>query len=97
VATATPAREIITEFAGLAAPGSYVIVSVGSSGRSLAREYAAGTLHDHPPDEVLSLLRGLKVIDPPGLVDAAHWIPGASAPESVASGARVLAAVARVL
>ena len=90
------ARRIITEFAGLAAPGSYLIVSVGSSGRSLAREYAAGALHDHSPDEIRTLLSGLEIIDPPGLVDAVRWAPGTPAPAAVPSGGRILAAVARM-
>ena len=90
------ARRIITEFAGLAAPGSYLIVSVGSSGRSLAREYAAGALHDHSPDEIRTLLSGLEIIDPPGLVDAVRWAPGTPAPAAVPSGSRILAAVARM-
>jgi hypothetical protein len=91
------ARRIITEFASLAAPGSYLIVSVGSSGRSLAREYAAGALHDHSPDEIGTLLSGLEIIDPPGLVDAVHWTPGTPAPATAPSGGRILAAVARLL
>ena len=90
------ARRIITEFAGLAAPGSYLIVSVGSSGRSLARQYAAGALQDHSPDEIRTLFTGLEIIDPPGLVDAAHWAPGIPAPATAPSGGRVLAAVARM-
>jgi hypothetical protein len=89
------ASRIIAGFAGLAAPGSYVVMSVGSSGSTLAREYAAGTLHDHSPDEIRTLLTGLEIIDPPGLVDAAHWAPGTPARAPARSGGRILAAVAR--
>jgi SAM-dependent methyltransferase len=92
------ARRIITEFADLAAPGSYLIISVGSSGGRLAREYAAGTLHDHSLDEIRTLLTGLEIIDPPGLVDALHWVPRTPAPAPTRSGGRILmmlAAVAR--
>lgn len=89
------ARRIITEFAGLAPSGSYLIISVGSSGRSLAREYSAGTLHDHSPEEIRSLLVGLEVIDPPGLVDAVYWAPGIPVPAQAQSGGRIMAAVAR--
>jgi len=92
------AREIITEFAGLIAPGSYLIISVGSSGRKLASEYTAGTLHDHSPEEIKSLLSGLQVIDPPGLVDALNWTPGTADPapeEPAGSGGHIFAAVAR--
>lgn len=90
------ARRIITEFAALAPAGSYLIVSVGSSGRQLAREYAAGTLHDHSPEEIRALLSGLEVIDPPGLVDAVRWAPRTPPAGSAQSGGRILAAVARM-
>lgn len=93
------AGRIVTEFAGLAGPGSYLIISVGSSGSKMARSYAAGTLHDHSPDEIRSLLTGLEIIDPPGLVDAAHWAPAIPPPDapaaSTGSGGRILAAVAQ--
>ena len=90
------ARRIITEFAGLAALGSYLVISIGSSGRSFTREYAAGALHDHSPDEIRNLLTGMEIIDPPGLVDAVHWVPRTPAPGPTQSGSRILAAVARV-
>lgn len=100
------ARRIISDFAGLTALGSYLIASVGSSGASLAREYAAGSLHDHSPGEIRTLLTGLEIIDPPGLVDAVDWAPGHAAPAHAAPetpaqataspGGRVLAAVARM-
>jgi O-methyltransferase involved in polyketide biosynthesis len=89
------ARRIITEFAGLAPAGSYLIISVGSSGRGMAREYTAGTLHDHSPEDIRTLLTGLEVIDPPGLVDAVRWALPIPAAASAQSGARILAAVAR--
>jgi O-methyltransferase involved in polyketide biosynthesis len=90
------ARRIITEFASLVPSGSYLIISVGSSGRRLAREYAAGTLHDHSPEEIRTLLAELEIVDPPGLVDAAHWVPGTITPATAQSGGRILAAVARL-
>jgi SAM-dependent methyltransferase len=89
------ARRIVTEFAGLVAPGSYLVISVGSSGRTLAREYAASTLHDHSTDEIRSLLTGLEIVDPPGLVDALYWVPGTPAPAPGGTGGHILAAVAR--
>lgn len=89
------ARRVIAEFAELAEPGSYLIISIGSSGSSLAREYAASTLHDHSPDDIRTLLTGLEVIDPPGLVDALHWAPGTPAPARIRPGGRILAVVAR--
>jgi O-methyltransferase involved in polyketide biosynthesis len=93
----TAARRIITEFASLAAPGSYLIISVGSSGTRLAREYTAGTLHNHSPAEIQTLLTGLEIIDPPGLVDAQQWTPETPAPtpQPTRTGGQILAAVAR--
>ena len=93
------ARRIITEFADLAVPGSYLIISVGSSGSRLAREYTAGTLHDHSPDEIRTLLAGLDIIDPPGLVEALHWAPGIPAPAPKRRGwpgGKIYSAVARM-
>jgi O-methyltransferase involved in polyketide biosynthesis len=87
------ARRVISEFAVLAAPGSYLVISVGSSGSTLAREYAAATLHDHSPDEIATLLTGLRVVDPPGLVDALQWAPDAPARAEAQPGRRILAAV----
>jgi SAM-dependent methyltransferase len=89
-------RRIITEFASLTAPGSYLVISVGSSGRRLAGEYTAGTLHDHSPEEIRALLAGLELIDPPGLVDAVQWAPRIGAAAPTPAGGRILAAVARM-
>ncbi|HEY1818758.1 MAG TPA: SAM-dependent methyltransferase [Trebonia sp.] len=90
------ARRIITEFADQAPPGSYLIVSVGSSGRKLAREYSAATLHDHSPDEIRTLFTGLEIVDPPGLVDALYWEPRTTVTASSRADRRVMAAVARM-
>jgi len=89
------ARRIIADFTALIAPGSYLVISVGSSGSTLARAYAAGTLHDHTPDQIAALLAGLELIDPPGLVDALHWAPAIPATAPPKPGGRILAAVAR--
>jgi hypothetical protein len=89
------ARSIIADFTALTAPGSYLVISVGSSGSTLAREYVAGTLHDHTPDQIRTLLAGLELIDPPGFVDAVHWAAGIPADTPPKPGARVLAAVAQ--
>ena len=90
------ARRIVAEFADLVAPGSYLIISVGYSGGRLAREYAAGALHNHSPDEIRTLFTGLEIIDPPGLVDALHWVPRTPAPAPTQSGdGHIRAAVAR--
>jgi SAM-dependent methyltransferase len=93
------ARRIIGDFAAMTAPGSYLVISAGSgdpvTGQALAREYTAGPLYNHSPDQLRGLLDGLEIIDPPGLADARHWAPGAPAPAPDRSGVRVLAALAR--
>jgi hypothetical protein len=89
------ARRIVAEFTSMAPSGSYLIISVGSSGGRLARAYTAGTLHDHSPEEIQTLLTGLDIIDPPGLVDAVQWVPGTPLAPPARSGGRILAAVAR--
>lgn len=91
------AHRIITEFASLAAPGSYLVLSVGSTGRQMPREYSAGTLHHHSADDIRTLLTGLEIVDPPGLVDALYWRPGTPAPAPRDSDGHILfAAVARM-
>jgi SAM-dependent methyltransferase len=91
------ARRIIAEFARLAAPGSYLVLSVGSTGRQMPREYSAGTLHHHSPSDIRTLFTGMEIIDPPGLVDALYWRPGTRAPAPRESGGHILfAAVARM-
>jgi hypothetical protein len=81
------------------APGSYLVISIGSGdnrvGGALAREYTPRQLYNHSQDQILSLLAGLEVIDPPGLADARDWQPGESAPRLARTGGHVLAAVAR--
>jgi hypothetical protein len=81
-----------------AAPGSFVIASVGWNDdtveQQLAREYSAGPYRNHGPSQFRKFFAGLDLIDPPGIADALHWAPGQPAP-SVRDHVRVLAAVAR--
>ena len=48
---AATASDIVATFARAVSPGSYIVLSVGSgderTGDALAREYRAGTLHNH--------------------------------------------------
>jgi SAM-dependent methyltransferase len=91
------ARRIVAELADIAPPGSYLIVSVGSSGNNLAAEYTAAALHNHTLDDIRELLSGLEIVDPPGLVDALYWEPMTPVTASRRSeGRSVLAAVARM-
>jgi len=96
---AATARGIVAGYARAAAPGSYLVISVGSgdeqTGGALAREYQAGTLHNHSRAQIAGFLDGLDLV-PPGLAQAREWIPGpAGLPPPDHGGGHVLAAVAR--
>ncbi|HEX4834665.1 MAG TPA: SAM-dependent methyltransferase, partial [Trebonia sp.] len=93
------ARDVMGTLAAALAPGSYLIVSVGCGDREvggrLAREYAAGNLHNHAPDDIASFFAGAR-LEPPGIVHAADWQPGAAVRRPALTGAHVLAGVGRL-
>ena len=76
-------REITAAFTRSIAPGSYVVISVGSgdeeTGGQLVEEYAAGTLHNHSPAQIAGFFAGLDLSGPVWLTLATgnpgHW-PG---------------------
>jgi len=91
------AARIVAEYAAAIAPGSYVVISCGTSESNyLAPAYKPGTLHNHPPERIAGFFGDLEPVDPPGLVDARLWLPGqvAGTIPSLA-GSRILAGVAR--
>jgi len=93
------ARRIVATFAEAVAPGSYLVISVGSgddqTGGRLAREYRAGTLHNHSPAQISGFFDGLDLVLP-GLTDAATWVPGLPGqPLSPQIGGHILVGVAR--
>ena len=80
-------------------PGSHIVLSVGSgdeeTGDALAREYQAGTPHNHSFRQIAAFVGDLELI-PPGVTDAMAWLPGSpSRPPQPWSGGRVLACIAR--
>ena len=93
---ADTAREISATFTGAIAPGSYVVISVGSAdeetGRQLVEEYAARTLHNHSPAQIAGFFSGLDLVRP-GLADAGDWEPGLLARPHDHHGGRILAGV----
>jgi hypothetical protein len=93
------ATRIIAGFTATIAPGSYLVVSIGSGdnrvGGALTREYTPHQLYNHSQDQIRALFDGLEIIDPPGLADVRDWQPGEPAPPPSRSGGHVLAAVAR--
>lgn len=96
---AATASDIVATFARALGPGSYVVFSVGSgdeqTGDALAREYQAGTLHNHSLEEIAAFVEDMELI-PPGVTDAMAWRPGSpSQPPPARSGGHILAGVAR--
>lgn len=96
---AATASDVVATFARAVTPGSYIVLSVGSgdeqTGDALAREYQAGTLHNHSLAQIAAFVEDLELI-PPGVTDAMAWVPGSSGqPPSTRSGGRILAGVAR--
>jgi hypothetical protein len=93
---ADTAREITAAFTGAIAPGSYVVISVGSAdedtGVQLVEEYAAGTFHNHSPAQIVGFFSGLDLVGP-GLADAGDWEPGLLARPHDHHGGRILAGV----
>lgn len=92
------AREVATAFTRTIAPGSYVVISVGT-GRSEVADpftaaYTAAPLHIHTADEIMTFFDGLELV-PPGLVPARAWVDGAPAPRQAPRQATFLAGVGR--
>jgi len=94
------AAAIVADFVSSLAPGSYVVLSVGSgdeeTGRELAREYRAAPLYNHSEAEVAGFLAGLELAGP-GLADARSWDPGLTTAPPAQEGGRILAGVAKKL
>ena len=96
---AATASDIVATLARAVAPGSYIVLSVGSgdeeTGDALTREYQAGTLHNHSFKQIAAFVEDLELV-PPGVTDAMAWMPGSpSQPPPPQSGGRILAGVAR--
>jgi SAM-dependent methyltransferase len=75
-AEARTARDVAAAFAGALAPGSYLIISVGSGNRSesgnFTSAYTAAPIHIHSPEEIRSFFGGLELV-PPGVVSVRCW------------------------
>ncbi|HEX4830876.1 MAG TPA: SAM-dependent methyltransferase [Trebonia sp.] len=92
---AAQARAIMRTLAAGLAPGSYLIISAGCGvpevGDRLVKEYEAGALYNHSPDEIASFFVGAELVTPPGLAFAADWAAGVVAPAPMLTGMHVLA------
>jgi O-methyltransferase involved in polyketide biosynthesis len=90
--------EIMRTIVRSIAPGSYVVISVGSgdeqTGARLARTYTAATLYNHEPGQIARFLEGLELVAP-GLVDALDWDPPSAAAPPAETRWHILAGVGR--
>jgi len=97
-ADAATARAVAASFARALAPGSYMIISVGSGSRSegdnFTTAYTAAQIYIHSLEDILSFFGDLELV-PPGVVPVLSW-PGDGPARNVESRtATFLAGVAR--
>jgi len=97
-ADAGTARDVAAAFAGAIAPGSYLIISIGSGNRSegdnFTSAYTAARLYIHSPEEIQSFFGGLELV-PPGVVPVRSWYGDGTAPNLKPRTATFLGGVAR--
>lgn len=90
--------EIMRTIVRSVAPGSYVIITVGSgdrqTGARLARAYTATKLYNHAAGQIARFFDGLELVSP-GLADARNWEPLGAARPPAETGWRILAGVGR--
>jgi SAM-dependent methyltransferase len=93
------AQRICAELSGALAPGSYLVISVGTGDaatwEALAELYEAAPVHRHRAGQVAGLFGGLELV-PPGVVHAEGWVPGPAGAAPELDGACVLVGVGRV-
>ena len=97
-ADAGTARDVAAAFARAIAPGSYLIISVGSGspseGENFTSAYTAARIYIHSPEEVLSFFGGLELV-PPGVVSVLSWYGDDPALDAETRTATFLCGVAR--
>ena len=97
-ADAGKARDVAAAFARALAPGSYVIISVGSGsrteGENFTSAYTAAPIYIHAQEDIASFFDGLDLV-PPGVVAVRLWNGGSPALDVDAPTATFIAGVAR--
>ena len=82
------ARQVAAAFARALAPGSYLIISVGSGnpaeGDNFTSAYTAAQIYIHPLDDIVSFFAGLDLV-PPGVVPVRGLERGRRAAGSLAA------------
>jgi hypothetical protein len=91
-------RDVTTAFTRAVAPGSYVIISVGTGQDEVAgpftAAYSPAPLYVHSPNQIMAFFDSLELV-PPGLVPAGGWNGGTATPLLAARQATFLAGVGR--
>ena len=95
---ADTARNVATAFARAVAPGSYLIISIGSGNRSEGKNfttaYTAAQIYIHSPEEITSFFDGLELM-PPGVVAVRSWYGDGPGPNLKPRTATFIGGVAR--
>jgi hypothetical protein len=95
---AANARRVAGCFANSIAPGSYMIISVGSGnpseGENFTSAYTAARVSIHSHEEIESFFSGLHLV-PPGVVPVSYWSGEEQVPEGELPTATFLGGVAR--
>ena len=97
-ADAGTARDAAVAFARAIAPGSYLIISVGSGnpseGENFSSAYTAARIYIHPMEDIRSFFAGLELV-PPGVISVRRWYGDGPAPNLKPRTATFLGGVAR--
>jgi hypothetical protein len=97
-ADAGTARDVASVFAGAIAPGSYLIISVGSGNQSerdnFTSAYTAAPLYIHSLEQITSFFGDLELV-PPGVVSVRTWYGDGQAPNVKPRSATFIGGVAR--
>ncbi|HET7017642.1 MAG TPA: SAM-dependent methyltransferase [Streptosporangiaceae bacterium] len=92
------ARDVTAAFGQAIAPGSYLIISVGTGSQSeqdnFSSAYTAARVFMYSTDEVTSFFHDLELL-PPGVVPVSLWTGDGKEPETVPRTATFIGGVAR--
>ena len=92
------ARDVTSAFCQAIAPGSYLIISVGSGSRSeqdnFSTAYPAARVFMHSTDEIRSFFHVLELL-PPGVVPVPLWTGNDEAQDVIPRTATFIGGVAR--
>jgi len=95
---AETARKVAAAFIQAIAPGSYLIVSVGTGSRSeeqnFTSAYTAARIYVHSPAEIRGFFDGLELV-PPGVTSVREWYGDQPAPPVEARTATFMGGVGR--